>query len=96
MVLKVLVKLLLPFNSPKQWLYSLFVPQEHNGFEIQMFIHNHQYLEECCHAVMESQITKLDSDGKPIKSADGAKFIKGPYYEAPEPRIQQILDEYSK
>jgi len=52
--------------------------------------------DECCHAVMESQITKLDSDGKPLKSADGAKFIKGPYYEAPEPRIQQILDEHSK
>lgn len=50
-------------------------------------------IEECSHAVMESQITKLDSNGKPIMSPDGAKFIKGPYYQPPEPRIREILEE---
>lgn len=49
-------------------------------------------IEECLHAVMESQVTKLDTNGLPIKSPDNAKFIKGPYYQPPEPEIQEILD----
>jgi hypothetical protein len=41
-------------------------------------------------AIMDSQESKL-VNGKPVKSADGAKFVKGPYYEAPETRIEQLL-----
>ncbi len=52
--------------------------------------------EECSHAVMESQITKLDDNGKPIMAEDGSKFIKGPYFQPPEPRIKEILEEHSK
>lgn len=49
-------------------------------------------IEECLHAVMESQVTKLDTNGLPVKSPDNAKFLKGPYYIPPEPEIQEILD----
>lgn len=43
------------------------------------------------HAIMDSQDSKL-VDGKPVKSHDGAKFIKGPNYVPPEPRIKEILE----
>lgn len=58
-------------------------------------------LSECCrwgvpilpvfHAIMDSQESKL-VDGKPIKAADGSKFLKGPNYLPPEPSIARILE----
>ena len=46
--------------------------------------------------IMESQASKLDENGKPLKSEDGAKFIKGPYFESPEAKIREILDSYKE
>ena len=43
------------------------------------------------HAIMDSQDSKL-VDGKPLKAPDGSKFIKGPNYEPPEPKIRKILE----
>ena len=48
----------------------------------------------CFHAVMDSQASKLDSDGQPVMSEDGSKFIKGPYFQPPEPTIREILESY--
>lgn len=49
--------------------------------------------EEILDAIMDSQDSKL-VDGKPLMAEDGSKFIKGPNYVAPEPRIQAILEKY--
>jgi hypothetical protein len=49
--------------------------------------------EEVLDAIMDSQESKL-VDGKPLMAEDGSKFIKGPNYIAPEPRIQTILEKY--
>jgi len=43
--------------------------------------------------IMNSQASKL-VDGKPLKSPDGAKFIKGPDFEPPEPKIRALLEVY--
>ena len=43
-------------------------------------------------AVMDSQESKL-VDGKPVMSADGSKFIKGPNYQPPEPKIRAIIKQ---
>ena len=37
-------------------------------------------LEDVLDIVMDSNESKLDADGKPIMSPDGAKFLKGPNY----------------
>lgn len=50
---------------------------------------------EVLEIVMDSQDSKL-VDGKPLMSKDGAKFIKGPYFEAPEPKIKQLLYKENK
>lgn len=42
------------------------------------------------HAILDSQDSKL-VDGKPIHSADGSKFLKGPNYHPPEEAIGRIL-----
>lgn len=42
------------------------------------------------HIIMDSQDSKL-VDGQPLMSDDGSKFIKGPNYEAPEPKIRALL-----
>lgn len=40
--------------------------------------------------IMESNFSKLGEDGKPIKDSRG-KFLKGPNYWKPEPKIEQLL-----
>lgn len=53
-------------------------------------------IEDCLNAVMESQVTKLDTNGQPVKSPDNAKFIKGPYFQPPEPKIEEILQSFTE
>lgn len=43
------------------------------------------------YAVMESNFSKLDSNGKPIIDPKTQKFLKGPNYKPPEERIRQII-----
>lgn len=43
------------------------------------------------HIIMDSQDSKL-VDGKPLMSEDGSKFIKGPNFEPPEPKICALLE----
>ena len=40
--------------------------------------------------IMQSNFSKLGADGKPIKDERG-KFLKGPNYWKPEPKIREIL-----
>lgn len=47
-------------------------------------------LAEVLHIVMDSNESKLDIDGKPIKDERG-KFLKGPNYLKPEPKIRELL-----
>jgi len=47
-------------------------------------------LNEVLHIVMDSNESKLDEDGKPIKDERG-KFLKGPNYWKPEPKIRELL-----
>lgn len=49
-------------------------------------------LPEVLQIIMQSQASKL-VDGKPIKSADGAKFEKGPNFQPPEPAIAKLLTQ---
>jgi hypothetical protein len=44
---------------------------------------------------MESNFSKLDRNGEPIYDARG-KVMKGPDYWKPEPKITEILKNYSK
>jgi hypothetical protein len=46
-------------------------------------------------AVMQSNFSKLDVDGKPIHDPKTNKFMKGPNYKPPEERIKQILLSYN-
>lgn len=48
-------------------------------------------LEEVLDVIMDSNESKLGADGKPIYDANG-KFLKGPNYWKPEPRIRQLLE----
>lgn len=48
-------------------------------------------LEQVLEVIMESNLSKLDADGKPIYDANG-KVLKGPSYWKPEPRIQALLE----
>ena len=43
--------------------------------------------------VMDSNQSKLGADGKPICDANG-KFLKGPNYWKPEPKIRELLATY--
>lgn len=48
-------------------------------------------LEDVLDVIMDSNESKLGADGKPIYDANG-KFLKGPNYWKPEPRIQALLE----
>ncbi|MBS1132848.1 MAG: pyrophosphatase [Proteobacteria bacterium] len=48
-------------------------------------------LEEVLDVIMDSNESKLGADGKPIYDANG-KFLKGPDYWKPEPRIEALLN----
>ena len=48
-------------------------------------------LEEVLDVIMDSNESKLGADGKPIYDANG-KFLKGPGYWRPEPRIKALLE----
>lgn len=47
-------------------------------------------LEAVLDIIMDSNESKLGADGNPIYDANG-KFLKGPNYWKPEPRIQELL-----
>lgn len=49
-------------------------------------------VQEILQIVMASNESKLGADGKPIYNAQG-KFMKGPNYWAPEPKIRALLQE---
>lgn len=48
-------------------------------------------LEDVLDVIMDSNESKLGADGKPIYDANG-KFLKGPSYWRPEPRIRALLE----
>jgi len=48
-------------------------------------------LEEVLDIIMDSNESKLGADGKPIYDANG-KFLKGPNYWKPEPKIRALLE----
>ena len=47
-------------------------------------------LEDVLQIIMDSNASKLGADGKPIYDANG-KFLKGPNYWKPEPKIRALL-----
>ncbi len=47
-------------------------------------------LEEVLDVIMDSNESKLGADGKPIYDANG-KFLKGPNYWRPEPKLKKLL-----
>ena len=47
-------------------------------------------LEDVLDVIMDSNESKLGADGKPIYDANG-KFLKGPNYWKPEPKIKALL-----
>ena len=47
-------------------------------------------LESVLDVIMDSNESKLGADGRPIYDANG-KFLKGPNYWRPEPRIKDLL-----
>ncbi len=48
-------------------------------------------LEDVLDVIMDSNESKLGADGNPIYDANG-KFLKGPNYWKPEPRIKALLE----
>jgi len=48
-------------------------------------------LEEVLEIIMDSNESKLDTNGRPIYDANG-KFLKGPNYWKPEPKIKALLE----
>jgi predicted HAD superfamily Cof-like phosphohydrolase len=50
-------------------------------------------LEEVLDIIMDSNESKLGADGKPIYDANG-KFLKGPNYWKPEPKIKSMLERH--
>ena len=48
-------------------------------------------LEDVLDVIMDSNESKLGADGKPIYDANG-KFLKGPNYWKPEPKIKSMLE----
>ena len=48
-------------------------------------------LEDVLDIIMDSNESKLGADGKPIYDANG-KFLKGPGYWKPEPKIKAVLE----
>ena len=51
-------------------------------------------LEAVLDVIMDSNESKLGADGKPIYDANG-KFLKGPNYWKPEPKIKALLEAAS-
>lgn len=51
-------------------------------------------LESVLGIIMDSNQSKLGADGRPIYDANG-KFLKGPNYWKPEPKIRQLLEDQS-
>jgi len=49
-------------------------------------------LEDVLDIIMDSNESKLDANGNPIFDANG-KFLKGPNYWKPEPRIKTLLED---
>jgi hypothetical protein len=49
-------------------------------------------LEDVLNIIMDSNESKLGADGKPIYDANG-KFLKGPNYWKPEPKIKSLLQD---
>ena len=49
-------------------------------------------LEEVLDVIMDSNESKLGADGNPIYDSNG-KFLKGPTYWKPEPRIKALLEK---
>ena len=47
-------------------------------------------LEDVLNVIMDSNESKLGADGKPIYD-DNGKFLKGPGYWKPEPKIRELL-----
>ena len=47
-------------------------------------------LEDVLEVIMDSNESKLGADGRPIYDANG-KFLKGPNYWKPEPKIKALL-----
>ncbi|WP_053128136.1 pyrophosphatase [Pseudomonas sp. MIACH] len=52
-------------------------------------------LEDVLNVIMDSNESKLGADGKPIYDENG-KFLKGPAYWKPEPKIKYVLEKLSK
>ena len=52
-------------------------------------------LEDVLDVIMDSNESKLGADGRPIYDANG-KFLKGPGYWKPEPRIKALLEARTK
>jgi NTP pyrophosphatase (non-canonical NTP hydrolase) len=48
-------------------------------------------LEDVLDIIMDSNESKLGADGKPIYDENG-KFLKGPNYWKPEPKIRELLE----
>ena len=48
-------------------------------------------LEEVLDVIMDSNESKLDANGNPIYDSNG-KFLKGPNYWKPEPKIKTLLE----
>jgi NTP pyrophosphatase (non-canonical NTP hydrolase) len=51
-------------------------------------------LEDVLDIIMDSNESKLGADGRPIYDANG-KFLKGPHYWKPEPKIKALLEQRS-
>lgn len=51
--------------------------------------------QEILQIVMESNASKLGADGKPIYNEQG-KFMKGPNYWPPEPKIRELIQQLRK
>ena len=49
-------------------------------------------IDEVFDIVMESNFSKLGADGLPIKDERG-KFLKGPNYWKPEPKIKELIEK---
>ncbi|MEJ1959417.1 MAG: hypothetical protein WDM70_08330 [Nitrosomonadales bacterium] len=49
-------------------------------------------LEEVLDVIMDSNESKLDANGNPIYDSNG-KFLKGPNYWKPEPKIKVLLED---
>jgi predicted HAD superfamily Cof-like phosphohydrolase len=52
-------------------------------------------LEDVLDIIMDSNESKLGADGKPIYDANG-KFLKGPNYWKPEPKIKALLESTTR